>query len=145
VPLYASLGGSCEGLVRRMSPGGWALRGERTLWTGRPAHARITRADAGFALYLAAVLVAMAVFGPLWLRGAPGAIKALAAFAWGAGALQLLAVLAVLLVTEPAKRRRRPGPGQSKSRATGDAAGKARRPAPPALTPNDEHNYWLWR
>lgn len=105
-PVYALLGGSREGLVRRMSPDGWALRGERTLWTGRPAHARITLADAGLALYLAVVLVVIAVFGPHWLRGVPGGFKVLAAIAWSGGALQALGMLAGLLVTGPAKRRR---------------------------------------
>lgn len=89
-----------------MSPDGWALRGERTLWNGRPARARITLADAGLALYLAVVLVVLAVFGPHWLRGLPGGFKVLAAIAWGAGALQALGMLVVLLVTGPAKRRR---------------------------------------
>jgi hypothetical protein len=89
-----------------MSPDGWALRGERTLWTGRPAHARITLADAGLALYLAVVLVVVAVFGAHWLRGLPGGFKVLAAIAWGAGALQALGMLVALLVTGPAKRRR---------------------------------------
>ena len=89
-----------------MSPGGWALRGERTLWTGRPAHARITGADAGFAVFLAGALVVLAFVYPLGLRGAPGIVKALGACTWGLVALQLLAVLAVLLVTEPRKGHR---------------------------------------
>ena len=89
-----------------MSPGGWALRGERTLWTGRPAHARITWADAGFAVFLAGALVVLAFVYSLGLRGAPGIVKAMGACTWGLVALQLLAVLAVLLVTEPRKVRR---------------------------------------
>ena len=89
-----------------MSPGGWALRGERTLWTGRPARTRITWADAGFAVFLAGGLVVLAVGYPVGLRGAPGIIKAMAACTWGLVALELLAVLAVLLVTEPRKGRR---------------------------------------
>jgi len=89
-----------------MSPNGWALRGERTLWTGRPARARITVADAGLALYLVVALVVLAVFGPHWLRGLPAGFKVLAAIAWGAGALQALGMLAALLITGPAKRRR---------------------------------------
>jgi len=105
-PVYALLGGSCGGLVRRVRPDGWALRGERTLWTGRPVHARITLADAGLALYLTVVLVVVAVFAPHWLRGLPVGFKVLAAIAWGAGALQALGMLVVLLVTGPAKRRR---------------------------------------
>ena len=89
-----------------MSPGGWALRGERSLWTGRPVHARITLADAGLALYLAAALVVMAVVAPRWLHEVPGVMRVMAVIAWGAGALQSLGMLVSLLVIGPGKRRR---------------------------------------
>ena len=89
-----------------MSPGGWALRGERSLWTGRPVHARVTLVDAGLSLYLAVALVVMAVVGPRWLRGLPDVFEIMAVIAWGAGALQSLAMLVSLLVLGPGKRRR---------------------------------------
>jgi hypothetical protein len=94
--------------VRRVSAGGWALRGERTLWTGRPVHARIRPADAGLALYLAVVLVVLAVVGTRWLPGVslPGYFKVLIVIVWGLGALQSLGTLVSLLVTGPAKQRR---------------------------------------
>jgi hypothetical protein len=75
VRVYASLRQSREGLVLRVTAGEWALRGERSLWTGRAARGRITRAEAGLALYLAGVLVVLAILGPHWLRGMPGVIK----------------------------------------------------------------------
>ncbi len=90
----------------RMDSGGWLLRAERSLWTGRPVHARVTLADAGVALYLAVALVAVAVVGPRWLRGMPDVVKVMAVIAWGAGALQSLGMLVSLLVTGPGKRRR---------------------------------------
>lgn len=89
-----------------MSAGGWALRGERSLWTGRPVHARVTLADAGLALYLATALVVMAVVGPQWLRGLPDGFRVMTVMAGGVGALQLLGMLVSLLVVEPWKRRR---------------------------------------
>lgn len=63
--------------MRRVSAGGWALPGERTLWTGRPVHTRVRRADAGLALYLAAVVVGLAVASTRWLPGIslPGYFK----------------------------------------------------------------------
>ena len=90
----------------RVTAGGWALRGERSLWTGRAVRGRVTRADAGLALYLAVVLIVLAVLGPHWLSGVPGLIKVLAAIAWGGGALQSLWMLATLLVIGPARLRR---------------------------------------
>jgi hypothetical protein len=105
-PVYASLGGSWEGLVRRMSPGGWALGGERTLWTGRPAHCRVTLADAGLALYVTAALVVLVVLGLRWMRGVPEIAKVTAVIAWGGGAIQALGMLSSILVTGPRKQRR---------------------------------------
>lgn len=90
----------------RMSPGSWLLRGERSLWSGRPAHARVTLTDAGVALYLAVALVAVAVVGPRWLRGMPDVVKVMVVIVWGSAALQSLGTLVSLLVTGPAKRRR---------------------------------------
>src|SRR5260370_296464 len=51
--------GPAEERAMRMDSGGWLLRAERSLWTGRPVHARVTLADAGVALYLAVALVAV--------------------------------------------------------------------------------------
>src|SRR5260370_9776981 len=98
--------GPAEERAMRMDSGGWLLRAERSLWTGRPVHARVTLADAGVALYLAVALVAVAVVGPRWLRGMPDVVKVMAVIAWGAGALQSLGMLVSLLVTGPGKRRR---------------------------------------
>jgi hypothetical protein len=107
-PVYASLGGSCEGLVRRVSAGGWALRGERSLWTGRPVHGRVTRGDAGVALYLVAVLVVLAVVTTRWLPGVslPAYFKVMIVIVWGLGALCSLGMLVSILVTGPARQRR---------------------------------------
>jgi len=106
VPVYASLGGFGEGLVLRVISGGWALRGERSLWTGRAARGRVTRAEAGQALYLVVALVVVAVFGWHWLHGVSGLFKVLAAVVWGVGALQSLWMLANLLFVGPARQRR---------------------------------------
>jgi hypothetical protein len=57
-------------------------------------------------VFLAGALVVLAFIYPPALRDAPGIVKAVGACTWGLVALQLLAVLAVLLVTEPRKGRR---------------------------------------
>jgi hypothetical protein len=88
-----------------MSPGGWALRGESTLWTGRPVRSRITLADAGVALYLAVALAVIAVLGPRWLRWLPDVLKIIFVMTWGVIALQELVMLVHLLVIAPRKRR----------------------------------------
>jgi hypothetical protein len=90
-----------------MSSGSWLLRGERTLWTGRPVHARIGLADAGMALYLAIAVIVLAVFGQRWLRGEPGLFRDVAAIVWAAAALQALGMLVNLLVIAPRRRRGR--------------------------------------
>ena len=71
-------------------------------------HARIRRADAGLALYLAVVLVVLTVLATRWLPGVslPGYFKALAVLTWGLGAVWSIAMLVSLLVTGPAKQRR---------------------------------------
>lgn len=91
-----------------MSAGGWTLHGERSLWTGRPVHTRVTRADAGLGLYLTVVLVVLAVVGTRWLPGAslPRYFKVVIVIAWGLGALQSLGMPVIILVTGPAKQRR---------------------------------------
>lgn len=89
-----------------MSPGGWALRGEHTLWTGRPANARATAAEAGGVLYVAVALAVVTVFLGRGLRYAPEIVKLMTAGVWGAGVLQLLGMLVILLVIEPRRRRR---------------------------------------
>ena len=94
--------------MRRVSAGGWALPGERTLWTGQPVHTRIRRADAGLTLYLAAVVVVLAVASTRWLPGIslPGYFKVLIVTVWGLGALHSLGMLVSLLVTALAQLRR---------------------------------------
>jgi hypothetical protein len=89
-----------------MASGNSLLRGESSLWTGQPVHARITLADAGFALYLAVALVVLAVVGPLWLRGLPDVVKIIAVIIWCACVLQSLGMLVNLLVIAPRKQRR---------------------------------------
>jgi hypothetical protein len=52
------------------------LPGERLLWAGRPARARVSVADAGFSAFLLAALAVAAVFGTAQLRSSPRFFRA---------------------------------------------------------------------
>lgn len=86
--------------------GTWLLPGERSLWTGRPGHARLTPADAGMALYLAVALVVITVFWSRSRLNLPGALQVGMAIVWVGAVLQTLGMLVRLLVIGPLRQRR---------------------------------------
>lgn len=86
--------------------GTWLLPGERSLWTGRPGHARLTPADAGMALYLAVALVGITVFWSRSTFNLPGALQVGMAIVLVGAALQTLGMLVRLLVIGPLRQRR---------------------------------------
>jgi hypothetical protein len=86
--------------------GSGLLPGERLLWSGGPARARVAPAEAGFSLYLLGVLAVMAVAAPHIVRHMPRLFIAMLVIAWGGALIQAVAMLVNLLVIRPAIRRR---------------------------------------
>lgn len=81
------------------------LPGEQVLWTGTPGRFKMSRAEAGFSVYLAVALVVVAAMLPLSLRTA-GPTVALVVIIWCLTMATALALLAYLVVLRPASLKR---------------------------------------
>jgi hypothetical protein len=81
------------------------LPGERCLWSGGPARARISLSDFGLSAYLLAALVLTAILAPSLVRHLPAFFIAVVAVVWGGIVLQSVGQLIYLLVLRPRIRR----------------------------------------
>lgn len=80
---------------------GEMLPGERLLWIGRPARARVSAADAGFSAFLLAGLAVVAVFGTAQLRSSSVFFRAITVIVLAAALIQVAAMLIYLLAINP--------------------------------------------